>query len=916
MPVEAHRAAHVSLEAFRQRISAARRQTGRLQKELADALGLNPHVLSHKLHGTDSARLTHPEVKQIIKTLASWEAITTQGEAIELLALMGLPPESFASDAWATAPLNQLAPRSHAMSTPAAATEPSHLPRRSRSVMPAPLTPLIGREGLVTLVCDRLRQAEVRLLTLVGPGGVGKTRLSLEVAQQLQGNFADGVYFVALAAIRNPAWVPSALAQVLGITETDTRLSSDLVPAFLADKQILLVLDNVEQVLAAMPFLATMLAAAPALKLLVTSRATLHLSGEHLIGVPPLAFPPLHQLPALMALAQFPAIRLFLERAQAAHASFTLTEQNAPFVAQICHRLDGLPLAIELAAAHSRLFPPRTLVARLDKRLALLAGGPRDLPARQQTLRTTLAWSYDLLATRAQVLFRRLAVFGGGCTLEAIEAVSQALGDGSATVCEGVVSLLDQSLIQQRAADEEARLMMLETIREYGLELLAQHGECEDAQRAHAAYYRALAEAAQPHLRGAEQHRWLTRMEDDHENLRAALEWLLEQAGAEPSSACAEEALQLCATLFWFWYLRGYVSEGQTFLDRALAADTGPPTPARARALYAAGELGFYMNDDYGRVVARCDESVRLFRELGDTRGIAEARYLLGTVAWARSDFAPAHAQLEEALRLFQQLDDTWGRANTLIRLGRVYLDQGDCDQAVRWCEQGLELFRGLGDQQRTAYALGFLSRALFVAQADLRRAQALAEASQSMLTQLGNRQMSTHVGCFLAEMLVAQGEVAQARILAEESVAVHRELADKAATAQTLFCLARIMMAQGDLAAAERHYEESFTCARAIDYQPMIAANLEGLGEVAVAQGDPARAVRRWGNAQALRQAIGAVMHPVYRSLYEQAVAVARMQLDAETFAATWAMGRAMTLEQMITEVDGVRLDVEMTAH
>src|SRR6266700_2179214 len=455
---------------------------------------------------------------------------------------------------------------------------------------PVPLSALVGREQEVRVIGELLAHPEVRLLTITGTGGVGKSRLALEVAGVLGADFADGACFVPLAPVSDPALIMAAIAQALGLWEVTKLPPEEQVRAALRERHLLLLLDNFEQVVQGAPQLAPLLASCPGLRLLVTSRTALHLSGEHEFPVPPLAVPDLTHIPSPETLMQRASAHLFVLRTQAIRPAFRLTSVNARAIAEICVHLDGLPLAIELAAARTKLLPPQALLKRLSHRLEVLTGGAQDLPARQQTLRNTLQWSYDLLTAEEQRLFRWLSIFVGGCTLEAAEAVCQAGGEQASSVLEGVASLLDKSLVQQTEREgEEPRLIMLETIREFGLECLERDGELEAARGAHARYYLELVEQTGLELQGPNQVQatWLQRLEQEHNNLRAALEWGLEKT-TEQVAERRELALRLSAALEALWIMHGHYREARTFLERVLARSAGESASLRARVLQAA----------------------------------------------------------------------------------------------------------------------------------------------------------------------------------------------------------------------------------------------------------------------------------------------------------------------------------------
>jgi predicted ATPase/class 3 adenylate cyclase len=760
--------------------------------------------------------------------------------------------------------------------------------------LPVPPTALVGRKDEVVQIGKLLRREDVRLVTLTGPGGTGKSRLSIHVAARLRDVFGGGVFFVSLAPISDPMLVLPTIAQVLGIRDGAGQALTVRVVETLQRRPVLLVLDNFEQVVGAAGQVADLLASCPLLKVLVTSREVLHVRAEHEFAVPPLALPDPARLPRLAALARFSSVALFMQRVQAVKPEFRLTTANAREVAEICVRLDGLPLAIELAAARMKLLSPQALLARMGQLLTLLTGGARDVPTRQQTLRNTISWSYHLLNAQQQRLFRWLSVFVGGCTLQAAEAVCAGTGDEM----NDIASLIDKSLlrsIEQTGEDsEEPRLLMLETIREYGQELLASGGEATDAREAHADYFLRLSEEAVPALDGPLLTSWLDRLEQEHDNLRAALHWLLE-------AGLPVMALRLCSALERFWVVRGYRNEGLTFLERALGASAAVEPSVRAKALLVAARLSF-MQSDYDRGKALAQESLALFRELGDKRGIALSLNRLGIAAWRRADFSTARVLMEEDLVLYRELGNPDRIAWSLFALGLLNIKQGEYTRASASFEEGLALFRRLDNKRGIAASLTQMAAALFVSQGDQTMVYPLLAQGLSLDREVGDKEGMAVSSLLLGSVALKQGDVATARTRVEEGLFLYREMGYREGIAEALSLLGKVEAARGDLTFARTLYEESLTMARELGQRELIAAGLEGLARTIAAQGDPAQAARLWGTAEALREALGAPLHPVERSDYDPAVAAVRDQLGEGTFISTWQEGRLLPDQALCT--------------
>lgn len=643
-----------------------------------------------------------------------------------------------------------------------------------------PRSPLIGRDHEVATVQQLLLQEQVGLLTLTGPGGIGKTRLALQVAANLLDHFVDGVYFVSLAPISDPKLVGAAIAQTLGLREAAGHSLAETLQAYLKDRQLLLVLDNFEQVVAAAALVGDLLNTCRHLKTLVTSRTTLHLYGEQEFPVPPLALPildfrfgildsdasttdqskiknPKSKIDAA-SLSGYAAIDLFCQRASAAKPDFALTASNVADVAKICLRLDGLPLAIELAAARIKLFSPSALLTHLQQRLPLLTGGPHDQPARQRTLRDDIAWSYDLLAPAEQTLFRRLAVFVGGFTLEAAQAVGDTEDDLGFAVLDGVAALVDYNLLKRlETSNGEPRFGMLETILGYGLEQLAASGELETLRRCHAEYYLSLAEEGNRKRQRGEQEVWLPRIECEQSNWRTALAW-------SRSAGNVEQELRLAGALWYFWLYYGYLNEGRHYLDELLLRSGGLGSQqARANVFEGAGALA-YVQGDYQTARSRLEESLALARAFGDKRLIANVLVHLGWVTIFQGDDALAAVQLEESLTIARELDDKFSIAIGLYALGDLTSERGEYEQACCFFEQSRAIWQELG--AKWDVAMSFFAQGVAVRRkGDLIQAWSLFKASLALWQELGSSRAFAIADCLdeLARLYVIDKKVAHA---------------------------------------------------------------------------------------------------------------------------------------------------------
>jgi predicted ATPase/DNA-binding SARP family transcriptional activator len=798
--------------------------------------------------------------------------------------------------------------------------------------LPPQATSFIGREAEVTAVCHQLAQPTTRLLTLTGTGGTGKTRLCLQVAAAALPDFADGVWFVLLAAITDPTLVAATIARQLGLQESPGMPPwPDVLAAYLREKELLLVLDNFERIVTAAPQLAEWLTAAPRLKILITSRVSLHLSIAQSYEVLPLLRPDPQQLPPLAQLQQVESVQLFVERARETKPAFALALENAPDVAEICTRLDGLPLALELAAARIRLMSPRQMRTRLNRRLQWLTGGARDAPARQQTLRATLDWSHDLLPAAEQTLFRRLAVFVSGCTLEATEAIANA--DGNLDILNGLESLLDHHLLQQHEVDSEPRFTMLETIREYALEKLAESGEQERLWQQHTAYFVALAERAEPELRRANQLLWLDRLESENDNLQAALTWSCEH---DP-----QEALRLVGALAWFWYMRGYwqgVTDWQvkilalpqnqtpslarlkalTFMvrnswgggDRHMATTYQPESLSLARRL-ADKELLVYALCDGGSIEAALgnqttaqsllDEALRLSQQTKDIWLYGYASHYQGLyLAAYRQDYVAARIHHETAVEIFEEIRDDFFLADSLYRLSMAVSCQGHHSLALSLGEASLKYFQKFSNNLKIAILTNHLGDVAYN-QGDMNQARKYVEEGLRQFSQLGVRWGIAQSFMLLGEVALVNGEYEQAKKFFADSLTIWRERKVKYASARLLALLGQACLQPGEIEQAMACFQESLCLAQEVNVKKLICRGVEGMAGVWAARGETLRAATLLGATAVYYSTAQNIRAPAFQVGYEKVMATIRAQLDEDTFTQTWAAGQAMSLEEVV---------------
>ena len=885
---------------------------GLSQEALAERAGMSPRGILYLERGL---RRPYPAT---VRRLADALSLTAeQRQALMQAARRSTAPESAAEPA-ADLPVGEAEPP---------AISPLHN-------LPTSLSSFIGREYARTRVHDLL--ASHRMVTLVGPGGVGKTRLALAVAAGILGTYPDGVWLAELAPLTDPGLVPGTVALALGLREEPGRSVMETLRDHCGGRCLLLVLDNCEHLTSASMALASaLLRAAPDLRILATSREALGVQGERRYQVLPLSVPDLEHLPSPELAGSYEAVRLFVTRAQERRDAFALTTANARAISEICARLDGLPLAIEMAAARVGSMPVAAIADRLDDRFRLLTTGARDLHTRQRTLRATLDWSWDLLGERERALLGRLSIFAGGWTLGAAEAVCGCDGQESWAVLDALDTLVGMSLVQVDERGAAARYGLLETVRQYATERLEERSELVEVRARHLSYFVDLAEEAVPDLIGGKEQRvWLDRLEVEHDNVRAALAGALDHG-------YGDAGLRLAGAMWRFWLLRTYFGEGRRWLERLLLLMPEMPTPSRATALLGVGWLACRQGA-MDQAVTYMAQSLALFRALGDRHGEVEALTRAGAVSWERGEYAAARLQgdvalvsarqlgdpasialalhhrgdaayklgelqvaqdfYSESLAIRRTLGDRVGMSEMLNNLGGLLADSGSYEAAVAMFAESLTLARQVGDLNTAAYAEMNLGQACGRL-SEFDRARNLLDDALANFRGMGDRAHTAEVLRRLGSLALVEGNYPEADARLMQCLTLSRELGDRPSVGLCLLWRALLAWKLADLVEAHSLYVESFTLFLAMHDRYLIALAVHGLGMVSTAHGRWALAARLFGSVEGTLLSLGAVLEPELHDEGLKQAAAIRAALNVEEFAAAWAEGRALSLEQVVAD-------------
>ncbi len=899
----------MELTKFREAIQEYNRFIGKSQKDLAVAVGLHPNVLSTKLNGSGNDRLTYPEIKRIIATLISWKAISARTEVLELLALVHLKETALTLDEWNNSPFNQLETSANGHNLPQTDSLPRQVAansvakivpkERTPNNLPYQLTSFIGREKEIAEIRGIL--AISRLVTLTGAGGSGKTRLALKVAGEVVGDYKDGVWLVELAQLTDDRFVARNVAQILGLSEDPSISYTNRLIDYLGKMDLLLILDNCEHLIEACATLASeLLQNCPHLKILATSREGLNLRGEKIYLVPTLGVPPssnkIKPLNSPENLTKYESVQLFIERAGAVNGQFKLTDNNGYAVTEICRRLDGIPLALELAAVRVKTLSVDQLVERLKDRFHLLTGGSRtDLP-RQQTLHALINWSYDLLNGKEQLLLQRLSIFVGGWRLEAAEQVCDGEGIASQEVLDLLQELVHKSLVITQIQEGLPRYYMLESILQFGREKLQSSGGYQELREKYLEYYTCLAEELEVKRIGKEQVTALRLFEKEYNNFEEALRLALD-------SGQVELELRIAGALLWFWVYFGYISEGSDWVEKGLAETSARVAlPVKANAYYSVGWLAGFQIANWEKSQKYNSKALILYTQLGDESGQAFCIGLSGMLSFHRQDYAEAEKLIRDGLAIFRRIGDKWGSRH-LLGMSYVLFYQGKFEEADKWLEEALSICQEIGDKEGASWILsqkGLLAKV----QNNLKKAEGYFEESLIFARELGLNSLEMSISLEgLGAIRMMQGNLEVARLLLEESLVLREKLGSRSVVLNPIILLGKTVLAQKEYDFALELFKEALISGQKAGQTLQIIQSLKGLAKVLAALGRNEVAARLGGSGEALegKNLSIEILEQNQDIFIEFSYSSHFGPSDNPVYARAWAEGKALTLEEVV---------------